>query len=129
MRSTISVRELPLLTLVLVSTHTGTACSSASVAPVQVTTDDAAPPTDDCSSEDDCPPGTACYFAIGSCSPSGRCLERPAGNGPQCGVIVPLCGCNGSMVETGCGYPNGYSSGPTLGDRVCTKSASAAKGT
>lgn len=37
--------------------------------------------------------------------------------GPQCNALLSLCGCDGSVdkVYTGCGFPEGYASGPSKG--------------
>jgi hypothetical protein len=54
-----------------------------------------------------------CVYSIGSCSASGQCQNRPTG--PQCNAIIEYCGCNGVTVVGGCGFPQGFASGPTTG--------------
>ena len=58
--------------------------------------------TRSCSNRDDCGDGQVCAFRIGSCSAQGECQDVPK---PGCGFIEELCGCNGSIVSGGCGYP------------------------
>jgi len=70
-----------------------------------------------CGAGESCPSGSTCYFLIGSCSSEGRCIENSTG--PECGAIQELCGCNGELVTTGCGYPSGYASGPATGNALC----------
>jgi hypothetical protein len=64
-----------------------------------------------------CAAGASCYFPIGSCAAKGACIVDPAG--PTCKLIESFCGC-GEMVTTGCGYPDGYASGPTTGASICS---------
>jgi len=66
-----------------------------------------------CTTSTDCGSGARCLFTIGSCSTTGKCEPNPTG--PQCGAIELLCGCDGTTVDTGCGFPNGFASGPTTG--------------
>jgi hypothetical protein len=70
-----------------------------------------------CSMTSDCSGGAECVYRIGSCSVSGECLP-PGGGASQCGAIEEVCGC-GTNVATGCGYPQGYASGPTTGQTSC----------
>lgn len=73
-----------------------------------------------CSTTVSCPTGSSCYFAIGTCSTTGKCFENPAPGTPVCKVIVDLCGCDGQIVTSGCAYPTGYASAPTLGAHLCS---------
>jgi hypothetical protein len=61
-----------------------------------------------------CPTGSACFYPIGSCAATGQCIENPPPGTPECGTEELLCGC-GRQVVSGCGFPNGYASGPTTG--------------
>jgi len=72
------------------------------------------PPT--CTPE--CGAGSTCVFKIGSCSAAGECVPRPDGGQAECGALELACGC-GTNVVTGCGFPDGYASGPTTGQRSC----------
>jgi hypothetical protein len=78
-----------------------------------------------CVTDQDCPPGTQysppnsaynmrlCVYSIADgCSAVGHCADLQL---PECSHLTPLCGCNGSVVRTGCGYQSGYASGPTTG--------------
>jgi hypothetical protein len=69
-----------------------------------------------------CPSGSSCFYAIGSCGVTGACIENPSPSTPVCNAIESLCGCDGSNVITGCGFPGGYASGPTLGNSTCPDS-------
>ena len=63
----------------------------------------------------DCASGSMCVFKIGSCSASGECTPTmPA----TCGAEERICGC-GQTVITGCGYAQGYASGPSTGATAC----------
>ncbi len=77
----------------------------------------------DCSPTGGCPAGSACYFPIGSCSAKAECVENPAPGTPGCGAEEELCGCDGSMVISGCGFPSGFASGPTTGASFCSGDA------
>ena len=66
-----------------------------------------------------CPSGSACYFAIGSCLAGGRCISDAPPGTAMCNSVEILCGCDGQQVYSGCGYPGGYASGPTMGDSSC----------
>jgi len=66
-----------------------------------------------CTTNADCASGQRCLFPIGSCSATGQCESGPSG--PEGNSEEELCGCNGSIVATGCGFPNGFASGPTTG--------------
>jgi hypothetical protein len=67
---------------------------------------------------DGCPSGSACFFPIGDCSSTGRCISLSTG--PECGAVEELCGCGGGpTVTAGCGYPSGYASGPSNGESNC----------
>jgi hypothetical protein len=66
-----------------------------------------------------CPSGSSCFFAIGSCPQTGECIENPPPGTPMCGAIEALCGCDGTNVTSGCGFPDGYASGPTAGGGPC----------
>jgi hypothetical protein len=79
---------------------------------------DATEPGGPCSSNADCAAGDGCYYAIGSCPGQGECVPVPTG--PGCGAEESLCGCDGSQVTSGCGFPSGYASGPTDGSSFCT---------
>jgi hypothetical protein len=79
---------------------------------------DATAPGGPCSSNADCAAGDGCYYAIGSCPGQGECVAIPTGGG--CGAEESLCGCDGSQVTSGCGFPGGYASGPTDGSSFCT---------
>jgi hypothetical protein len=78
-----------------------------------------------CGDEGQCPAGAGCFFPIGSCDAVGACIVGPSGGG--CGVEESLCGCGGGMVTTGCGFPDGYASGPTTGMTFCTADAGVSK--
>ena len=69
-----------------------------------------------CSSRGDCGDEQVCVYKIGNCSAQGECQDIPK---PGCFSIAELCGCNGSIVTTGCGYPYGYATGPTTGSQSC----------
>jgi hypothetical protein len=79
--------------------------------------------TGSCGSNGECPSGSACYYAIGSCDAKGACIENPSSEAPLCGAGQSLCGC-GAMVSTGCGFPNGYATGPTTGESICADGGS-----
>jgi hypothetical protein len=81
-----------------------------------------------CARNSDCASGDMCVFKIGSCSTEGECKAPPSG--PQCGAIEELCGCNGEDAVTGCGFPDGYASGPTTGSSfaVCRDGGPAHEG-
>ena len=71
-----------------------------------------------CTASTDCSGGLSCYFKItDGCSAKGVCLAPPGG--PQCGALLELCGCNGSQVVSGCGFPSGYASGASNGQSFC----------
>jgi hypothetical protein len=72
-----------------------------------------------CAVSGDCPSGSSCYYPIGSCDAKGECIEDPAPGSPMCKSIEALCGCGGGMVTTGCGFPDGYASGPSNGSSFC----------
>jgi hypothetical protein len=69
-----------------------------------------------CCSRDDCGSDQVCVYQIGSCSAQGECQDIPK---PRCGFVSELCDCSGSIVTTGCGYPDGYATGPTTGSQSC----------
>jgi hypothetical protein len=69
-----------------------------------------------CTTNADCGANETCAFRIGSCSTEGECKTPPS---PECGFETSYCGCDGTMVTGGCGYPAGYASGPTLGGQAC----------
>jgi hypothetical protein len=71
-----------------------------------------------CGANEDCPSGSSCYFPIGSCDAKGVCVDNPPPGTPVCKAIEALCGC-GKQVTTGCGFPQGYASGPTTGTSDC----------
>ena len=62
-----------------------------------------------------CPSGSTCFFPIGSCAAKGACIENPSPGTPECKALESLCGCDGTPVTAGCGFPEGYASGPTTG--------------
>src|SRR5580704_13720471 len=66
-----------------------------------------------CTTKSDCASNERCEFKVGSCSAPGLCTGTPSG--PQCGAEIEYCGCDGAPVQGGCGYLDGYASGPTLG--------------
>jgi hypothetical protein len=66
-----------------------------------------------CTTNADCPSGGTCLYPQGSCSAQGTCQYR---NGAaECGLVTAVCGCNGSVVTSPCGWADGYWTGPTLG--------------
>ena len=65
-----------------------------------------------CTTDSECN-GGRCLFAIGSCDAVGQCMAKETG--PMCNSEEELCGCHGEMVVTGCGFPQGFASGPTTG--------------
>jgi hypothetical protein len=70
----------------------------------------------ECTGSAQCGSGSRCLFPIGACSsgtPIGSCTPNPSGN--QCNSVQELCGCDGTTVVTGCGFPSGFASGPTTG--------------
>jgi hypothetical protein len=78
-----------------------------------------------CTNNSDCGSGEACLYWMGSCSAQGTCMTYPDNGSKGCGAPAAacgseetLCGC-GATVVSGCGYPGGYASGPTNGDRDC----------
>ena len=80
---------------------------------------EAGTPRGPCGSKGECPSGASCYFPIGSCSATGECVEDPPPGSPPCGAVEFLCGC-GTPQTSGCGFPNGYASGPTTGTSLCS---------
>ena len=87
--------------------------------------------TKTCETSSDCGSGEACLFPIGSCTAQGQCMKYPdngsngcGGGGGECGYVQGLPGCNGALVSTGCGYPDGYANGPTLGPATETSGGS-----
>ncbi len=84
-----------------------------------------------CVTDQDCPPndiytGTnrpynmrLCEYPIADgCAAVGHCFTVHA---PFCGSIAELCGCDGTIVRSGCFYlPGGYASGPTTGASALT---------
>lgn len=77
-----------------------------------------------CTAEGTCPAGSSCLYAIGSCTEPGECFENPAPGTPECDVGIAYCACSGAdPVFSGCGYPTGYASGPTLGATSCDQGA------
>lgn len=87
---------------------------------------EAGTPVGPCAANGDCPSGSSCYFLIGSCSAKGECIEDPAPGTGTCKSIETLCGCDGTSVTTGCGYPSGYASGPSAGAPFCALDAGTA---
>jgi hypothetical protein len=73
----------------------------------------------ECQADGACPSGASCFFPIGNCGSKGQCIENPSPGTPECGAIEILCGCNGSNVTSGCGFPDGFASGPTTGNGSC----------
>jgi hypothetical protein len=73
----------------------------------------------ECGANGACPSGSSCFFPIGGCSSKGQCIENPPPDTPECGAIEILCGCDGTTVTSGCGFPDGYASGPTTGHGSC----------
>ncbi len=71
-----------------------------------------------CGAGGTCAKGEGCFFPIGSCPSTGACIVLPS-QGGTCGAEESLCGCDGTPVTTGCGYPSGYASGPTNGSAFC----------
>jgi hypothetical protein len=71
----------------------------------------------DCNSDSDCSSGQSCLFPMGNCSARGECRSLDESNGcthtPTCNALESLCGCDGTMVTTGCGFPQGWATGPT----------------
>ena len=68
--------------------------------------------TRSCTNNDACGAGEICAYKIGDCAAHGECQDIP---NPECGFESQICGCNGSLVTTGCGIPDGYATGPTTG--------------
>jgi hypothetical protein len=66
-----------------------------------------------CNKDSDCSDGRCVYKVSDGCSASGVCMTPPTG--PTCGAVEILCGCDGSDVSSGCGFPAGYASGPSTG--------------
>jgi hypothetical protein len=66
-----------------------------------------------CTSNSDCATAERCLYPIGTCEAQGECKSAPPGI--QCGAIMMLCGCNGSVALSGCGYPDNFASAPTTG--------------
>ena len=67
-----------------------------------------------CTQDSDCKANEMCVYEFGSCSAQGQCEAPPPE--PQCGTVESYCSCDGgSVVYGGCGFPNGYVSGPTTG--------------
>jgi hypothetical protein len=91
-----------LLVLALLLATVGSACGSGGSAA--------------CTKTSDCGSGSQCVYRIGSCLAAGECL--PGSGSSTCGAIEEVCGC-GTVVVTGCGYPQGYASGPTTGQTSC----------
>src|ERR1017187_7283325 len=68
-----------------------------------------------CTTNADCGSNEVCEYKIGSCTAHGQCSAMPTGT--VCSFIeTEYCGCDGSIVHNGCGYQNGYASGPTTGN-------------
>jgi hypothetical protein len=74
----------------------------------------------ECTSDTGCAAGSKCFFEIGSCTAKGECFVFPAPGNAGCNAIEDLCGCNGTMVTTGCDAPSGYATGPTAGAHACS---------
>jgi hypothetical protein len=72
-----------------------------------------------CGADEACPSGSTCFFPIGSCGAKGQCFENPSPGTPVCNAIELLCGCDGTSVTSGCGFPDGYASAPTAGGGEC----------
>jgi hypothetical protein len=73
----------------------------------------------ECGPSESCPSGSTCFYPIGACGTKGQCFADPSPETPECGAIEALCGCDGTLVTTGCGFPPGFASGPTIGDSEC----------
>jgi hypothetical protein len=67
-----------------------------------------------CTPSSDCGLGKSCLFVPGDCSAIGHCLVL----GPQCGIVVTWCGCDGGTIQGICGQPYAY--GPTPGTQPPT---------
>ena len=73
-----------------------------------------------CGANGACPSGSVCFYPIGNCDAKGECIVNPPPGAPVCNAEELVCGC-GTNQTTGCGYPNGYASGPTTGTSSCAK--------
>lgn len=67
----------------------------------------------DCGPNESCPAGSSCYYPIGNCDAKPECVVNPAAGTPECGAEELLCGC-GVQATSGCGFPQGFASGPAL---------------
>lgn len=77
-----------------------------------------------CATDNDCPsPYYRCAYPVADgCSAVGTCQAYSL---PACGAMTELCGCNGKLVVSGCTYPEGAASGPTLGKPYSASSCGA----
>lgn len=72
-----------------------------------------------CGPNEACAAGSTCFYPVGSCGTTGQCFENPSPETPVCNAVELLCGCDGQIVTSGCGSPNGYASAPTAGQGEC----------
>ena len=68
--------------------------------------------TAECVKDADCGSGSACLYKVADgCSAVGECVKNVTGI--ECFALEAYCGCDGSTVNAGCGFPAGYATGPT----------------
>ncbi|MEO6952680.1 MAG: hypothetical protein ABI321_12790 [Polyangia bacterium] len=68
----------------------------------------------ECVKDSDCGTGSSCVYKVADgCEAQGECVAKPTGI--QCYALESYCGCSGTPVNAGCGFPAGYATGPTTG--------------
>jgi hypothetical protein len=76
-----------------------------------------------CTTDEECPAGFSCYFALNnSCPVSGSCFEDEDAGDVGCDSLTCACGCDGSVVviyNAGCPRHGGYYSTPTSDETAC----------
>lgn len=76
--------------------------------------------TAECVKSTDCASGYSCMYKVAdACSAGGECVKDVTGI--QCFALETYCGCDGSTVNAGCGFPAGYATGPATGSLLCQK--------
>jgi hypothetical protein len=67
-----------------------------------------------CAKESDCGTGLVCGYKVeDGCAAQGVCVPRwPLIGQAACAALVQSCGCDGTVVTTGCNYYAGYAPAP-----------------
>ncbi len=74
----------------------------------------------ECGTGNSCSGGATCFFPIGACTSKGQCIVWPAPGASECRAIEEFCGCDGTLVTSGCDAPSGFATGPTTGTQsIC----------